>query len=166
MPIPFFHQPAPQPQYVPQPAPRMPAPTYPPPQAIAPPGGNGWNPTSSPVLAEQAAQINQPKVRGAAPEPAPIPVPRTLSLPSPEQLGLARQGNPPPAQTNPMVDWNALHARLRQLGATGLHLDTLPGGVVRVTVLVPAADGETRPVEAIASTESAAVETLWQRIGR
>lgn len=153
IPVPYYQAPQPVPQTYTLPAPAQP---YRPAPA-------GWqsSPTPSPVLAAQAAQINQPKARGYAPEAPPTPAtPPPFKLPSPEQLGL----NVQPTPTAPQVDWNATHARLRQLGATGFHLDHLPGGVTRVTVVLPTNPSD--PVVVLASSDAAAIATMFERIGR
>ena len=116
----------------------------------------------SPVLAAQASTTNQPKARGYAPEvqPTPAPKPRPIQLPTPAELGLA---NPVPAATS-SVDWNQTHARLQQLGALGFHLDRLPDGSTRVTLLLPARQaGRSQQVECLAVSDAAAVAAALER---
>ena len=61
------------------------------------------------------------------------------------------------------VDWNTTHARLRQLGVTGFHLDRVNDGF-RVTCLIPAnRDGQTHQIESEDATEAAAVQFALQR---
>lgn len=170
IPVPFF-QSQPQPQMA-QPQPYAVPPT---PYNNVPAGWQANPPAQSPVLAAQAAQTNQPRMRGYAPEAMPQPQsPRMLKLPAPEHLGLAVESptvlptSLPAAAPTPAaaeIDWNATHARLRQMGAVGFHLDHLPGNVTRVTVLMPSGQpGQSQPVEVIASTEAAAIATLLERL--
>jgi hypothetical protein len=56
------------------------------------------------------------------------------------------------------VDWNALHGRLRRLGAVGLQICKLPEGGSRVTFVLPTADPDrTRNIQATAATDAEAV---------
>ncbi|MFO0867138.1 MAG: hypothetical protein U0744_21280 [Gemmataceae bacterium] len=128
------------------------------------------------------AKDRTPIYRGVAPESTP------LVMPSPEQLGVTGSAGataaamtpvstptpiamptPPPryseetAHQAPAVDWNATHARLRQLGVTGFHLDRTGEGF-RVTCLIPASrTGQTHQIESEAGTEAAAVQFAIQR---
>jgi hypothetical protein len=73
-------------------------------------------------------------------------------LPAPEQLGVTAAGE------SAGVDWNAMHARLRQLGAVGWQLGRLPQGGYRFTFLLPTAEpNHSRRVEATAASEAEAV---------
>lgn len=165
MPFPMYQTPAPQPY----------------PQANNPysaPAPTSWQaapmqsaPTQAPVLAAQAAQINQPKARGYAPEPKPAApaMPKFIQLPTPEELGLKSQPIPAvilPAATPATVDWNQTHARLRQMGALAFTVNQLPDGTTRVNLTLPAGQpGQTRDILAIGVTEAAAVATMFERIG-
>ncbi len=124
------------------------------PQAPAP-AAPRWPPAEpqAPVLAQDAAP-RAPVVRGRAEEePAPRPAfipaarepipeerpvvadspPARLSLPSPEQLGVAGAGAP--------VDWGEVHRRLDRLGAVSFRQEKLLDGGYRVTFLLPTAQG-------------------------
>lgn len=127
-----------------------------------------------------AAQNNgrTPTFRGVAPESTP------LVMPSPEQLGVTGSAGTSMAATVPVstpvamsppaprysdevvastVDWNATHARLRELGVTGFHLDRVSQGF-RVTCLIPASRaGQTHQIESEAPNEAAAVQYAIQR---
>lgn len=107
-------------------------------------------------------------------------------MPSPEQLGVTGSAGAAMAATVPVsmptpiamtppaprysdeavastVDWNATHARLRELGVTGFHLDRVSQGF-RVTCLIPASrGGQTHQIESEAPNEAAAVQYAIQR---
>jgi hypothetical protein len=86
-------------------------------------------------------------------EPLPSPTPARLTMPSPEQLGVAR---PKPAADG--VDWTATRQRLDRLGATCFHLERLSPQAYRFTCLLPTTQpGRTHHVEAVAATEAEAV---------
>jgi hypothetical protein len=130
-------------------------------------------------LAANANNSRTPIYRGVAPESTP------LVMPSPEQLGVTGSAGATAAAMIPVsmptplaaptpryseetttmaaVDWNATHARLRQLGVTGFHLDRVGEGF-RVTCLIPASrTGQTHQIESEAVTEAAAVQFAIQR---
>ncbi len=189
MPFPMYQTPAPQPRFAPPTGfPQSPPQSFP--QAANPRGTNPYPAPSSipwqaapasPVLAAQAAQINQPKARGYAPEPkaqaqaqAPA-MPKAIQLPSPEELGLKSQpavGSAMvlpaamPATSPVAVDWNQTHARLRQMGAIAFTVNQLPDGMTRVILTLPTGQsGHSREVLAIGMTEAAAVASMFDRIG-
>jgi hypothetical protein len=85
--------------------------------------------------------------------------PATLTLPSPEQLGVstAKIAAYPTAQPE-NVDWNAVHAHLRRLGAIGFQL--MRGeGQVRVTFLLPTSQPDrAQRIETTAATDAQAVQ--------
>lgn len=164
MPFPIY-------QTQPPPAFAMPAPTYAPSPVAA-----GWQPAPSapratqPVLAAQAATLNQPTFRGAGPEPKPAvaPPPRAplqpIALPSPRELGL---GPAPTGATPARLDWNDAVARLQRVGASGFRLDPLPQGGARFSVVLPTADpGRTRTLEAVGRTETDAVLDVLRQAER
>lgn len=145
--------------------PTLPA-RFPAPPAGLRPAPAGFEPTA---FAQPKDPTRTPKVRGVAPEPTP------LVMPSPEQLGVTRSAGAvaaapawtPPASNAappaPSVDWNATHARLRQLGAVAFHLDRVGQGY-RVTCLLPAGrEGVTHQIESEAANEAAAVQQALQR---
>jgi hypothetical protein len=103
-------------------------------------------------------------VRGKVDTPAPAPLapkkasPAPLTLPAPEQLGVSAPcaGGAPPLVA--VVDWNATHARLRQLGAISVQMVKLSTGGFRFTFLLPTDEpSRTRHVEATGQSEAEAV---------
>lgn len=117
-----------------------------------------------PVLASQAAGIQPrlpaPIIRMQSPETEkPVP-PARLVMPSPEALGLGAA--PAPVAQPREVDLNTAFARLRQLGALGLHLDKLHSGGYRATFVLPGRQG-TQEIEADGATEGAALATALER---
>ena len=79
-----------------------------------------------------------------------------ISIPSPEELGVA-QRRPP---QNAALDWTEVHTRLDHLGASCFHLEKCSKGRSRVTCLLPTGQqGRSRRIEAEADTEAEAVRT-------
>lgn len=130
------------------------------------------SPTQRP-LANQSQQRPLPKpiirAQMSDEEPRPPVAARNISLalPSPDELGISpgtRLPLPLTSRTASEVDWNTTYARLRQLGAVGVHLDKLAGGNVRVMFTLSGGQaGQTHVVEVIADTEAAAVQSALQR---
>jgi hypothetical protein len=90
------------------------------------------------------------------PETPPAP----LELPSPEQLGIGSPRSQPAAE----LDWNAVHRRLRELGALSSQLQKVPEGGYRFTCLLPTAHPErTQRIEAHATSESEAARLALAR---
>src|SRR5262245_46554723 len=117
---------APQPRFAPGPMPAQPATYAPVPAQPQQPAFVQQQPPPPRVLRGQAAE-----------EPRPAPVesrPAPLSMPSPEELGVAAAR---PAAGAPGLD--AAHRRLEQLGATCFHLERLPEGGCRATCVLPTA---------------------------
>jgi hypothetical protein len=113
--------------------------------------------------AMQAAAPSQPKplIRAQAPEEPKAARPPLLTLPSPEQLGVAVR----PVEN--VADWNALHARMKELGVLGFHIDSLPDGRSRFTCWMPSdRPGLTRRIEVVAATEAEAVQCGLQQAAR
>lgn len=95
----------------------------------------------------------QPLIRAQAPEEPNPARPPLLTLPSPEQLGVAVR----PVEN--ATDWTAIHARIKVLGIVSFHMDSLPDGRSRFTCWVPSdRPGLTRRIESIAATEVEAVQ--------
>jgi hypothetical protein len=93
----------------------------------------------------------QPQIRAQAPEEPNPARPPLLTLPSPEQLGVAVR------PVEPSTTWTPPQARMKELGVLGHHLDKLPDGRWRFTCWVPLdANGLTRRIEAVADSESEA----------
>jgi hypothetical protein len=79
-------------------------------------------------------------------------------MPSPEQLGVAVR----PTDGGP--DWTAIHARIKELGIVGFHMDSAPDGRCRFTCWVPHGQpGLTQRIEALAATEAEAVRLGLER---
>jgi hypothetical protein len=137
-------------------------------QGLPPPPPGTVTPNRQPAPPQSASAVKAPVVRAkiddtppAPPAPAWTRAPRA-ALASPEQLGVAAAGTPAalqPAAAPASVDWNATHARLRQLGAVGWQLGELPQGRgYRFTLLLPTAQPNcSRHVEATGATEAEAV---------
>lgn len=113
--------------------------------------------------AVQAAAPAQPKplVRAQAPEEPKPARPPLLTLPSPEQLGVAVR----PAAN--VADSNTLHARMKELGVLGYHIDSLADGRSRFTCWMPSdRPGLTRRIEVVAATETEAAQRGLQEAAR
>jgi hypothetical protein len=124
--------------------------------------------------AAPAQQPVQPIVaRGMRPDDPPVPQvrpmtnniakPGPLTLPSPEELGVAPR---PPTQTTPAakVDWNAAHDSLQRLGGTGFQLAQLADGRYRVGfVLRTDQADQVHHIEATAATQADAVASALAR---
>jgi hypothetical protein len=131
----------PTPAYVPQ----RPAPPYSPPNG----GGKGTG--------------GQPKtlIRAQAPEEPRPAHPPLLTLPPPEQLGVAVR------PVEDAADGTALHARMKELGILRFHIDSLPDGRARFTCWTPSTrPGVTRCIESVAATEAEAVQRGLQEAAR
>lgn len=127
------------------PATTYPAPTYMPRQPVVP---------AAPAAAQATGNRQmQPLIRAQAPEEPNPARPPLLTLPSPEQLGVAVR----PVEN--ATDWTAIHARIKVLGIVSFHMDSLPDGRSRFTCWVPSdRPGLTRRIESIAATEVEAVQ--------
>jgi hypothetical protein len=143
----------------------------PPPQAkvqpatLVPPGAVAQQPASQVPPGTVAQQPVLPAyVRGARPEDPPPP-PATsiakmspLSLPSPEELGVASTAAPA------KVDWNAARDRLGQLGGVGLQMSQLTDGSYRVAFMMRTRQADQfQHIEATARTEAEAVSAALTR---
>lgn len=103
----------------------------------------------------------RPLVRAKAPDEPNPARPARLSMPSPEQLGVAVHS----AASNP--DWTALHARMKQLGVVSFHMDTVADGRARFTCWMPGGQpGLTQRIEAVAATQDEAVRLGLDRAGQ
>jgi hypothetical protein len=95
----------------------------------------------------------KPLIRAQAPEEPKPARPPLLTLPSPEQLGVAVR-----ADEN-AGDWTALRARMKSLGVLSFHLDSLPDGRTRFTCWMPSdRPGLTQRIESVAATETEAIQ--------
>lgn len=146
----------------------------------APPPRPYRAPPSAPRRAAVPAAPARPKplVRAQAPEEPNPARPPQLTLPSPEQLGVAVRpiDNVPVAASRsdtertrsasapPPADWTALHARMKALGVVSFHVDWLTDGRARFICWVPSGrPGLTRRIESVAATEAEAVQRGLQR---
>lgn len=92
-------------------------------------------------------------IRGQAPEEPNPARPPLLTLPSPEQLGVAVR------PVDNAADWTAIHARIKELGVVSFHLDTLPDGRSRFSCWMPGGrPGLTQRIESVAATEIEAAQ--------
>jgi hypothetical protein len=96
------------------------------------------------------------------PDPLARPLTQTnsppLSLPSPEEIGMAA---PRPASK---VDWNATHDRLHQLGGVGLRLAQLDDSNMRVSLVMRTNQPNVfHHIDATAATEAEAVTMAMTR---
>lgn len=67
-----------------------------------------------------------------------------------------------PAANGP--DWTAIHARMKELGVVGFHMDSTPDGRSRFTCWLPGGQpGLTRRIEALAATQDEAVQLGLER---
>ncbi len=136
----------------------QPAPYYPAPAFV--PAQNQFVPEATAPRAAAPAQP-RPLVRAKAPDELTPPRPAPLAMPSPEQLGVAVRS------TEPGLDWAAIHARIKELGIIGFHMDSAPDGSRRFTCWVPRGQpGVTQRIEALATTEAEAVRLALEQAGR
>ncbi len=106
---------------------------------------------SAPAVAAVPASPprRQPVIRAQAPEEPKPARPPMLTLPPPEQLGVAVR---PTDRAD--ADWTALHARMRDLGVLSFRMDKLPNGRARFTCWMPLDRPElTRRIECEAASE-------------
>jgi hypothetical protein len=109
--------------------------------------------------APQAQAQPAPRIaRGARGEEPKRP---SLTIPTPEELGITPVGRPG------VVDWTATRRQLSELGAVRFGLEQLPGGKVRFSCLLPATGSE-RPalVQADGANESEAVRDVLEQARR
>lgn len=79
-------------------------------------------------------------------------------MPSPEQLGVAIR------PTDSGLDWPAIHVRIKELGITRFHMDSVTDGRRRFTCWVPREQpGVTQRIEALAATDAEAVRLGLER---
>jgi hypothetical protein len=104
----------------------------------------------SPALVQQP--IPRPIIRAkGADDPDEIAPTTPVTLPSPQQLGIAPASRP----SGPSTDWAEAHRRLDRLGAVCFQKEKLSQGGFRVTCLLPTARPEVHHrVEAFAATEA------------
>ena len=110
-----------------------------------------------PVIRAQAADE-----MSAVARPAPAsPRLRTLSMPTPEQLGVTSAG----VTSRESVDWTALHTRLNQLGATCFHVERLAEGTCCLTCLLPTdQQGHRHRIDAQGVCEAEAARLLLAKL--
>lgn len=95
--------------------------------------------------------------------PAPVYLPPAqeqtvaLTLPSPEQLGVAAAG---------VVDWTSAQVRLEKLGVTCLHQEKLPGGACRVTCVLAAGGTKAHRIDAEGSNAAEAMNLVLAQAER
>ena len=96
--------------------------------------------------------LRTPEVRRSA-------YPKPLALPSPEQLGVAA------SKIESAVDWNLVHRRFNDAGATCFLLDHRPQGGYKLTCLLPTGQSNrTHHIEVEAATEAEAARLALERL--
>jgi hypothetical protein len=131
-----------------------------------PPGGTTARPLSAPPSSQGLVQqpAPRPSIRAQSPDETPPPPSRPLTpvtLPSPEQLGVAVA--PPPAADSGL-DMSAVDHRLQALGAVCFQMNKLAGERWRVTCLLPTNQTDcTHRVEAEAATKAEAVRVVVEQ---
>src|SRR5579875_2344576 len=128
-------------------SPTYPAPAYVPQQSVPP------------YRTPNKGSVVQPKtlIRAQAPEEPKPARPPLLTLPSPEQLGVAIH----PVENAP--DWAELHGRMKELGVLSFYMETLPDGRSRFTCWIPGSRPRlTWRSESVATTEVEAVQRWLQ----
>jgi len=95
-------------------------------------------------------------------EPTPA-APARLTMPAPEQLGITTARAAMPTASEPAIDWNDVHARLRQMGTISFQLHKMQNGCRVTFVLAARGDGQPRYVETEGASEAEAVLAALQR---
>jgi hypothetical protein len=109
----------------------------------------GLPPASAPAAVPQAPA---PRIRLQGADDAFEPMPRPLTMPAPEEVGIASS-----SQSQGGVDWGTIRQRLENLGVKSFRVDRTPAGEVNVTFLLWLRGSRPRQVEGIAATEAEAV---------
>jgi hypothetical protein len=151
------------------------------PAAVSPAAWQGHAPqvfSPSPPRTAWAPQPQAPRpiIRAKGPDEPPAtpvsnrsPNPAPISIPTPEQMGVASA----PAGNSENLDWTATHHRLEKLGAVCFRMDQLESGGCRFTCLLPTRQsGVTHRVEAEAPTSTEAARIVlgqaeeWSRTSK
>lgn len=128
---------------------------------VAPNGSNEDLPRLASIkMVEPAPTIRLQSNDGPTPETRPV-----LTMPAPEKLGIGMSSGVPqtPAATHVALDWNQVHARLRQLGAISFQMHKSANAYRVVFVLASRGDGQPRYVETEATSEGEAVMAALHR---
>ena len=81
-------------------------------------------------------------------------------MPSPEQLGVRET-----RKAESTVDWDLVHRRFHEAGATCFQLDNHPQGGCRLTCLLPTVNPDrTHRIEAVAATEAEVARLALERL--
>jgi hypothetical protein len=107
-----------------------------------------------------------------APDEPKAPRREPVSMPTPEQLGvaLAHAGAPaapaaPAGQAAGTVDWTATVQQLGQLGVASWHVESLPGGACRLTCWLPRPQpGVQHRIDAEGATQAEAVRLCLDKV--
>jgi hypothetical protein len=130
------------------------------------PAGATARPQSAPPSSQGLAQQGQPRpaIRAQSPDESPPPPPRSptpVTLPTPEQLGVATVA---PNAADNSLDLSAVDRRLQALGAVCFQMNKLPGERWRVTCLLPTNQPDcNHRVEAEATTKAEAVRVVVEQ---
>jgi hypothetical protein len=118
-----------------------------------------------PAPAGLAALPPKPTIRGQmsdelrAPEARPPAPSKPLAMPSPEQLGVTVR------KSESNVDWNLVHRRFHDAGATCLLLDQRPDGGCKLTCLLPTGQpNRNHHIEVEAATEAEVARLAVERL--
>jgi hypothetical protein len=96
---------------------------------------------------------------GRAPEVRRPAEAKPLAMPSPEQLGVADR------KSESNVDWNLVHRRFHDAGATCLLLDQRPNGGCKLTCLLPTGQpNRNHHIEVEAATEAEVARLALERL--
>jgi hypothetical protein len=129
-------------------------------------GGTTARPLSAPPSSQGLAQQAPPRpaIRAQSPDELPPPPPRSptpVTLPSPEQLGVATAARP---AADTALDMSVVDRRLQALGAVCFQMNKLAGERWRVTCLLPTNQPDcTHRVEAEAATKAEAVRVVVEQ---
>ncbi len=142
--------------------------------AMPPPGSMQGQPVFLPPQAQQfnqlppqyvqAPQQQRPVVRGAPPdEKKPVHQEPPLSLPAPDKLGITPQA---PVDPN-AIDWNAMHAYTKSIGALSFGTDRSAEGGFRCSIVMPTAKSDqTYRIDGNGATEAEAVRVCLDKTYR
>ncbi len=113
----------------------------------------------------QAPQQQRPVIRGGPPEEKKLVVHQEppVSLPAPDKLGITPQA---PVDPN-AIDWNAMHAYVKSIGALSFGTDRPTEGGFRCSIVMPTAEsGRSYRIDGSGATEAEAVRVCLEKTYR